>query len=129
MRTRKPDLKKVMMMTKPSRLIKTESYLYGSIESVVDNLVGMKSNGKLVEIDYGDAKKPSISNAIIGIRAEGYQNIVAGDITRLKFIESIKYDTNRVDKMKKLNRLIKRATKVWADVKDVSEWLKEVRCK
>jgi hypothetical protein len=126
-------------------IVTTELYLYGKITAVketeslqetrtscarvaVMQVDGGRYKGKHT-IDYGNAKPPSVSGAIIGVRAIGKEEMDADGaligITELKFTEDLLYDPQYYKE--ELDALIERASSVWADVKDADEWIREIR--
>jgi hypothetical protein len=108
--------------------IDAETYFYGAIVGVKRKENGeyigvMQTDGKLMEVDYGDVQ-PAISVNIIGIRAKSRQNVISGEHSEVKFVEKVPY--NPVYDSEDIAKRAERGAKVWAGV-DVDKFIDGVR--
>ncbi|MDR2152043.1 MAG: hypothetical protein LBO72_04410 [Helicobacteraceae bacterium] len=115
-----------------AKWIDAEVYLYGKIDKAggkTNATIDIETKDGIVKVEINkqtlaDDKENRLYK-VVGVRARGKQNLLDGSLKDLKFIEYIPYSPS-YDK-EYLDKLIKRATKVWSDVSDVNAWLNEIR--
>jgi hypothetical protein len=111
--------------------INTEFYLYGEIYQEG----GMTPNLHVVTKEYGkltvSASKEQLTEGeqklykFYGLRASGKQNLADGSIDDLKLLDFIEY--NPVFNKDELNILIKKAAPNLSTIKNVDNWLAQIR--
>lgn len=115
--------------------VDAEFYFYGE---VIDMGGKTKANIHINSPGFGivtiDTPKDIIENYEVnplykplGIKTIGKQNLLTGEVdkTTLKFLDFIEYVPKFDENY--LQKLIKKASKTWSDVKDPDLWLQEIR--
>lgn len=99
----------------PKIVITLNTDEYGKVDISISKKIFNKANCFVINNIFGQ----------FGINVEAKQNLETKQLTEIKAVSITNY-TNKYDS-KKMKHLIKEGTEAWKDVKDVNEWLRDIR--
>lgn len=115
-----------------SILVDTNLILYGEVVKVDIDLkayIHLKTDEYgLVKIKIGKKVLNQISEKlknVVGVNITGRQNLKTKKLSKLCFVSMTNY-SEEYDPVE-MAELIKKGTEIWKDVKDVNEWIRDIR--